>query len=51
MELYSNIDYYRENLKHRDKIAVERAFKSFVGFIFWEDISDFFKISFPDKIK
>jgi len=51
MELYSELAYFKENLLHRDKIAVERAFNSFIGFIFWEDISDYFKISFPDKTK
>lgn len=51
MELYFNRDYFKENLKHRDNITIERAFNSFIGFIFWEDIANYFDISFPDKIK
>lgn len=50
MELYSTKDYFKENLQHRDNILIERAFNSFVGFVFWEDISEHFEISFPDKI-
>ena len=50
MELYSKKDYFKENLKHRDDKSIERAFNSFIGFVFWEDISDYFEISFPDKI-
>lgn len=51
MKLYNDRDYFKKNLKHRDNNSIERAFNSFVGFIFWEDISDYFEISFPDKIK
>lgn len=51
MELYSKKDYFKENLKHRDDSSIERALNSFIGFVFWEDIADYFKISFPDKIK
>ena len=50
MELYSNKDYFNLNLKHRDFLIIERAFNSFIGFIFWDDIADCFNISFPDKI-
>ncbi len=51
MELYSKKDYFKENLKHRDDKIIERAFVSFIGFVFWENIADCFEISFPDKIK
>lgn len=50
MKLYSKKDYFKENLKHRDEIIIEKAFKSFIGFTFWEDIAPIFNISFPDKI-
>jgi hypothetical protein len=50
MELYSNKNYFNLNLKHRDDSIIERAFNSFIGFVFWSDIADCFNISFPDKI-
>lgn len=50
MELYSKKYYFKENLKHRDDKTIERAFNSFIGFIFWENIADCFEITFPDKI-
>lgn len=50
MKLYDSLDYFKLNLKHRDITLIERAKKSFIGFIFWEDISNHFNIDFPDKI-
>lgn len=50
MELYSNKDYFILNLKHRDDSIIERAFNSFIGFVFWDDIADCFNINFPDKM-
>lgn len=50
MELYSKNDYFKLNLKHRSDPYIEKAFKSFIGFIFWDDIADSFNIQFPDKI-
>lgn len=50
MESYSNKDYFNQNLKHRDFSIIERAFNSFIGFVFWDDIADCFNISFPDYI-
>lgn len=50
MKLYSKKEYYKENLRHRDDSAIEKAMNSFIGFIFWEDIAEYFKIKFPDKI-
>lgn len=48
MKLYTNKDYFKLNLKHRDDLSIERAFESFIGFIFWEDIADCFNICFLD---
>jgi len=50
MKLYSKKEYYKENLRHRDNSSIEKAMNSFIGFIFWEDIGESFKIKFPDKI-
>lgn len=50
MESYTTKDYYKQNLKHRDDFFIEKACRSFIGFLFWEDIADFFKICFPDTI-
>ncbi|KAF0238435.1 MAG: hypothetical protein FD181_1085 [Prolixibacteraceae bacterium] len=50
MKLYLEMDYFRDNLRHRNEQLIERAMKSFIGYIFWDDISDHFNISFPDKI-
>lgn len=50
MELYSTKDYFILNLKHRDDSIIERAFNSFIGFVFWDDIADCFNINFPDKM-
>lgn len=50
MESYSNKDYFHQNLKHRDDSNISRAFSSYIGFVFWDDIADCFNISFPDKI-
>lgn len=51
MELYSKKEYYQENLRHRDDSSIEKAMKSFIGFIFWDDIAEYFKLEFPDKLK
>jgi hypothetical protein len=48
MELYSKKDYFKLNLRHRDDEITERAYNSFIGFVFWEDIADYFNICFPD---
>ena len=48
MKLYSSKDYFNQNLRHRDEVEILRAFNSYIGFLFWEDIADYFKISFPD---
>lgn len=50
MKKYDNLDYFKLNLKHRDITSIERAKKSFIGFIFWEDISNHFNLDFPAKI-
>lgn len=50
MELYSNEDYFKQNLRHRDNKSIERAFESFIGFVFWEDIATSFNICFLDTI-
>lgn len=52
MKFYENLDYFQESLKHREISLVERAKNSFIGYIFWEDISNQFPdIVFPDKYK
>jgi hypothetical protein len=50
MKLYSDKEYYNENLRHREDFAIEKAMNSFIGFVFWEDIAENFKIKFPDKL-
>jgi len=50
MKLYSTKDYFNKNLNHRDNSKIERAFNSFIGFVFWEDIADCFNINFPDNV-
>jgi len=51
MEQYTIKEYYKENLRHRDDLSIEKAMNSFIGFIFWDDIAEYFKIKFPDKVK
>jgi len=51
MEQYKNKEYYKENLRHRDDLSIEKAKNSFIEFIFWDDIAEYFKIEFPDKVK
>lgn len=50
MKQYSKKEYYKENLRHRDDLSIEKALNSFIGFIFWDDIAKYFKIKFPDKV-
>lgn len=50
MKLYEEIDYFRENLKHRDEDCILRAKESFIGFIFWDDLAELFNLTFPDTI-
>ena len=51
MELYQSFDYFKSNLRHRKESDIKRAMESFIGFIFWDDIAECFKINFPDTIK
>tara|TARA_R110000850_G_scaffold218852_3_gene344474 strand:+ start:76199 stop:76945 length:747 start_codon:yes stop_codon:yes gene_type:complete len=50
MKLYNDKSYFQRNLKHRNDEEVNRAFHSFIGFIFWEDLANQFRITFPDTI-
>lgn len=50
MGLYDKRDYFKLNLKHRDDLLIDKAYNSFIGFVFWDDIAELFGISFPDKI-
>ena len=50
MKLYESFDYFKLNLRHREELGIKRAMESFIGYIFWEDIADGFKIDFPDTI-
>ncbi|RZL50772.1 MAG: hypothetical protein EOP00_02640 [Pedobacter sp.] len=48
MKLYNDRSYFESNLKHRNEQQIDRAFKSFIGFIFWEDLAEKFDIPFPE---
>lgn len=50
MKLYNDKSYFKRNLKHRNEEEVNRAFQSFIGFIFWEDLANQFEITFPETI-
>ena len=51
MELYRYKDYFKRNLKHRNnEKEIKKAFESFIGYLFWEDIAKEFCITFPDEI-
>ena len=50
MKKYLDRGYFAKSLPHRDDNEIDRAFQSFVGFIFWEDIADCFEgLEFPEK--
>ncbi|MBC8383548.1 MAG: hypothetical protein H8E22_07090 [Candidatus Cloacimonetes bacterium] len=50
MEFYKKKEYFELNLKHRSNSSIDRAFNSFIGYAFWDDIAINFGINFPDKI-
>jgi len=51
MELYEKPEYFESNLEsHRESNLIMRAFNSYKGYIFWEDIAQIFNINFPDTI-
>jgi hypothetical protein len=50
MKLYNDKSYFERNLKHRNEEEVNRAFQSFIGFIFWEDLANQFGVIFPETI-
>lgn len=50
MRCYEKEDYFKINLKHRDFCQIERAFKSYLGYVFWEDIAEYFGFSFPADV-
>lgn len=50
MKQYSDEEYFKANLPHRDDKLVKRAKESFIGYIFWQQIEKLFDITFPNTI-
>jgi len=50
MQKYYDEDYFKSNLEHRNDELIDRAFNSFIGIAFWEDLSELFKLDFPDTV-
>lgn len=51
MKLYDNIKYFELNLEnYRDSNSIKRAYNSYKGYIFWEDIAKSFNLNFQDTI-
>ena len=50
-ENYSDIEYFKKGLLHRDEKTVKDIFNSYCGVITWSDVQNLFpEIYFPDTI-
>jgi len=43
-------NYYKLNLPHRDEYQIDKAYKSYQGHLYWNEIETKLKINFPDTI-
>lgn len=50
MENYSNIEYLKCSLRHRDDDTIKKIANTFIGYSFWEDIGRLFSVQYPDMI-
>jgi hypothetical protein len=47
---YSNVEYLKRSLRHRDDDTIMKIAKTFIGYSFWEDLGKMFSVQYPDTI-
>jgi hypothetical protein len=50
MNNYSNIEYMKRSLPHRDYDMIKKIAETFIGYSFWEDLGIVFSVEYPDTI-
>jgi hypothetical protein len=48
---YDDMNFLRQNLPHRNVSDIKKIMESYIGHIFWDDLSELFSISYPDMVK
>lgn len=50
LKQYKNFNFFKQSLPHRNDFDILKIMESYIGYIFWDELSELFSISYPNKV-